>query len=64
MIGYALLAIFIATLSAYFVSMIGVNTSLEIIYAKILVDIGLFLVSFFVQKMLLFRLAFHSKIHR
>lgn len=53
--GYALLVVAMATLSAYFVNLLIENVMLNVIVAKVLVDAGLFVLSFLTQKYLLFR---------
>jgi glycosyltransferase involved in cell wall biosynthesis len=53
--GYVLLVVVMATLSAYFVSLVHEATAFNVIAAKILVDAVLFFVSFLTQKYLLFR---------
>jgi glycosyltransferase involved in cell wall biosynthesis len=55
MLGYLVLVILIASLSAYFVNLIHNSTELDILLVKILVDSALFICSFLAQQILLFR---------
>jgi glycosyltransferase involved in cell wall biosynthesis len=51
-LGYGVLALVIATLSAYFVSLLNEHTTLQILKIKILVDVSLFCFSFLSQRIL------------
>jgi glycosyltransferase involved in cell wall biosynthesis len=54
-VGYVLLVVVMATLSAYFVNLVHTTTALNVIAAKIAVDAMLFIASFLTQKYILFR---------